>query len=139
MGTDRLRLEGCRGLPVPLGPNVAANVQAGAENVQGQKVENAPSIVRPRAREIRQEQSENRLRADRVDTVIVNVIPPWIVLVALIGCIAPRPARSGGGSAKRSRAAGPESSAVSMSCGFDGSPRTTGLCSPPPRSGSWWR
>ncbi|MCW2305681.1 hypothetical protein M2324_004113, partial [Rhodovulum sulfidophilum] len=68
-----LLLAGCGGLPVPLGPNVAANVQAGAENVQGQKVENAPSIVRPRAREIRQEQSENRLRADRVETVIVNV------------------------------------------------------------------
>ncbi|WP_414896859.1 bacteriophage spanin2 family protein [Rhodovulum sp. YEN HP10] len=86
-----LLLAGCGGLPVPLGPNLAANVQAGAENVQGQKVENAPSIVRPRAREIRQEQSENRLRAERVETVIVNVIPPWIVLLALIGWIAPSP------------------------------------------------
>ncbi|MCW2304864.1 hypothetical protein M2324_003278, partial [Rhodovulum sulfidophilum] len=27
-----LLLAGCGGLPVPLGPNVAANVQAGAEN-----------------------------------------------------------------------------------------------------------
>ncbi|MBL3560155.1 bacteriophage spanin2 family protein [Rhodovulum sulfidophilum] len=84
-------------MPVPLGPSLAANVQAGAENAQGQKVENAPSIVRPRAREIRQEQSENRLRADRVDTVIVNVIPPWIVLVALIGWIAPSPGEIGRG------------------------------------------
>jgi len=53
------------------------------------------SAARPRAREIRQEQSENRLRADRVDTVIVNVIPPWIVLVALIGWIAPSPGEIG--------------------------------------------
>ncbi|BAQ71445.1 hypothetical protein NHU_04332 [Rhodovulum sulfidophilum] len=90
-----LLLAGCGGLPVPLGPNVAANVQAGAENVQGQKVENAPSILRPRAREIRQEQSENRLRADRVETVIVNEIPAWIVLVALIGWIAPSPGEIG--------------------------------------------
>ncbi|TDX18260.1 bacteriophage spanin2 family protein [Rhodovulum visakhapatnamense] len=90
-----LLLAGCGGLPVPLGPNVAANVQAGAENVQGLKVENAPSIVRPRAREIRQEQSENRVRADRVETVIVNEIPAWIVLVALIGWIAPSPQEIG--------------------------------------------
>jgi len=61
-------LAGCAGLPVPLGP---------------------------RAREIRQEQSENRLRVDRVDTVIVNQIPPWIVLVALIGWIAPSPGEIG--------------------------------------------
>ncbi|PTW45705.1 bacteriophage spanin2 family protein [Rhodovulum kholense] len=90
-----LLLAGCGGLPVPLGPNLAANVQAGAENVQGVKVENAPSIVRPRARDIRQEQSENRLRADRVETVIVNEIPAWIVLIALIGWIAPSPGEIG--------------------------------------------
>ncbi|TDX19715.1 bacteriophage spanin2 family protein [Rhodovulum visakhapatnamense] len=90
-----LLLAGCGGLPVPLGPNLAANVQAGAENVQGVKVENAPSIVRPRARDIRQEQSENRLRADRVETVVVNELPAWIVLVALIGWIAPSPAEIG--------------------------------------------
>jgi len=47
--------------------------------------------ARPRARENRQEQSENRLRADRVEIVIVNEIPAWIVLVALIGWIAPSP------------------------------------------------
>ncbi|RAP39533.1 hypothetical protein BYZ73_20060, partial [Rhodovulum viride] len=74
---------------------LAANVQAGAENVQGVKVENAPSIVRPRAREIRQEQSENRLRADRVETVVVNELPAWIVLIALIGWIAPSPGEIG--------------------------------------------
>ncbi|RAP39520.1 hypothetical protein BYZ73_20065, partial [Rhodovulum viride] len=74
---------------------LAANVQAGAENVQGVKVENAPSIVRPRARDIRQEQSENRVRADRVETVVVNEIPAWIVLVALIGWIAPSPGEIG--------------------------------------------
>ncbi|RAP39617.1 hypothetical protein BYZ73_19500 [Rhodovulum viride] len=90
-----LLLASCGGLPGPLGPNLAANVQAGAENVQGVKVENAPSIVRPRAREIRQEQSENRVRADRVETVVVNEIPAWIVLIALIGWIAPSPGEIG--------------------------------------------
>ncbi|MBL3596707.1 hypothetical protein JMM63_14230 [Rhodovulum sulfidophilum] len=37
----------------------------------------------------------NRFRADRVETVIVNDIPAWIVLVALIGWIAPSPGEIG--------------------------------------------
>jgi hypothetical protein len=78
-----LLLVGCSGLnPLSLltggGPNVAANVQAGAENNQGVNVKTeAPSVsLRPNA------------RVDSIDQSVVNnvSIEPWMILIML--CLA---------------------------------------------------
>ena len=92
-----LVLAGCGG-PLSLltggGPNVAANVQAGAENRQaGVSVEGATqSLVRPQARTIRQEQ--NATRAETIQTVQNN--PPWWVwLLLVLGWLMPSPGEIG--------------------------------------------
>ena len=89
-----LLLAGCGGGPLSFltggGPNVAANVQAGAENRQSAvSVEGATqSLVRPQAREIRQEQ--NQTRAETIQTVQNN--PPWWVwLLLILGWLLPSP------------------------------------------------
>jgi hypothetical protein len=78
-----LLLTGCGGLnPISLltggGPNVAANVQAGAENNQGINVKTeAPSVsLRPNS------------RVDSIDQSVVNnvSIEPWMILIML--CLA---------------------------------------------------
>jgi len=48
-------------------------------------------IVRPKARDIRQSQDTNKVQADRVETVVVNELPPWIILLALLGWLLPTP------------------------------------------------
>ena len=86
-------LSGCTGLAGAAlgtlgGPNVAANVQAGAENEQGinTDVSRTVSINRPKARDINQEVNETR--ADSIGTVIEG-LTWWQVL--LIGIFIPGP------------------------------------------------
>ena len=89
-----LLLAGCGGGPLSFltggGPNVAANVQAGAENRQaGVSVEGATqSLVRPKAREIRQEQ--NTTRAETIQTYNANP-PVWVWLLLVLGWLMPSP------------------------------------------------
>ena len=67
------------------GPNVAANVQAGAENNQtlGQSSNNDLRITRPKARSIEASTGETGVRAEEVQTVVVEAAPNWIwVLIA---------------------------------------------------------
>jgi len=77
------------------GPNVAANVQAGKTNTQTlgtTKVDEGQKIVRPQARDIKQVKNDsNRVNAESIKTVVVNEMPLWIFLVALIGWLAPTP------------------------------------------------
>ena len=92
-----LLLAGCGGGPLSLltggGPNVAANVQAGAENRQAviSQENAAPSVsIRPRANvgDIRQEQ--NTARAETIENFNAN--PPWWVWVLLVvGWLLPSP------------------------------------------------
>ncbi|TNE55194.1 MAG: hypothetical protein EP341_05435 [Sphingomonadales bacterium] len=63
------------------GPNVAANVQAGKANVQsiGAASVTDQKIIRPQARKIEQSSGDSRVKADRVETVVVQEqVPPWI-------------------------------------------------------------
>ena len=83
-----LLLASCGSGPLSLltggGPNVAANVQAGAENNQtiGLRATENNSIVRPRV----QGDFDN---STQIETV--NETPVWLVLVALLGWLLPSP------------------------------------------------
>lgn len=76
---------------------MAANVQAGAENNQtlGQTNQRDQSITRPQARDITQTSDTNQVRADRVETVVVNEIPAWVVLLLILGWLLPSPGEIG--------------------------------------------
>lgn len=68
------------------GPNVAANVQAGKTNTQtvGTTTVTEQKLVRPQARDIRQTSDTNRVKAESADTVIVNDLPVWVWVVAIL-------------------------------------------------------
>jgi phage-related minor tail protein len=99
-----LILSGCGGvgalsLLTGGGPNVAANVQAGKTNTQtlGQTVISEQKLVNPTAAKITQSSGDSRVIADQVQTVVVNEVPPWVVLVALLGWLLPSPGEMGRG------------------------------------------
>lgn len=96
-------LAGCGGGPLSFltggGPNVAANVQAGAENEQGVNTDVSTSfdqrVQRTQARDIRQESTTTRVKADEVTTVVVNEVPWWVILLAVLGWLLPSPGEIG--------------------------------------------
>lgn len=100
-----LALAGCGSLSLPGfgGPNVAANVQAGQSNTQTIGTTRAPApVVRDvTADRVRQSADENRVSADRVETVVVNEVPAWVILLALVGWLLPSPQQIGRGLARR--------------------------------------
>ena len=77
-----LSLSACSG-PLKLltggGPNVAANVQAGAENNQtiGSSTSNDQKIIRPQARTIEQSAGQTGVRSEKVETVVVEAASDW--------------------------------------------------------------
>jgi hypothetical protein len=89
-----LLLSGCGALPLGMlgggGPNVAANVQAGKENRQTgvafeERVEAGRDVV------------QKEVETGQVETLTVNNqdIPPWVLLLALIGWLLPTPTQMG--------------------------------------------
>lgn len=72
------------------GPNVAANVQAGAENTQ-QVVANQTKAGRDIVK------TEKQVEAARVETVTItnDRTPPWVLLLGLIGWLLPTPSSMG--------------------------------------------
>jgi len=89
-----LLLTACGASPLNLltggGPNVAANVQAGAENNQALGVSNRDekTVTRSTARTIDQSSSGTGIRSEKVETVVVEAAADWVwVLIAgvLIG------------------------------------------------------
>ena len=89
-----LALVGCGALPLGMlgggGPNVAANTQIGRENRQSaisfeDRVEAGRDVV------------QKEVETGQVDTLTVNNqdIPPWVLLVALIGWLLPTPTQMG--------------------------------------------
>lgn len=83
-----LSLAACSG-PLKLltggGPNVAANAQIGAENRQtiGVSTNNDQRLIRPQARSIEQSAGGTGVRAEEVQTVVVEAEANWIwVLIA---------------------------------------------------------
>ncbi|WP_323789957.1 bacteriophage spanin2 family protein [Thalassovita sp.] len=89
---------GCGG-PLALltggGPNVAANVQAGETNTQtvGQSETTTQKIIRPQARDIRQSADRNKVQADRVETVVVQEVPAWLILAFAVAMLLDSPLR----------------------------------------------
>lgn len=79
------------------GPNVAANTQVGKTNTQtvGTTNNTDQTIVRPQARDIKQTSDTNKVSADRVETVVVNEIPPWVLLLLILGWLLPSPGEMG--------------------------------------------
>lgn len=86
-----LFLSSCSGLPLKLGgPNVAANTQIGKENRQA-TVEVGDKIAR--------DVVTKQVDAGTIENVTLNNqdIPPWVLIVALIGWLAPSPSEIGRG------------------------------------------
>lgn len=78
------------------GPKVAANVQAGKTNTQTigtTQVAGDQKIVRPTARDIRQSQDTNKVQAERVETVVVNEYPIWLILAFVVAVFLDSPIR----------------------------------------------
>ena len=96
-----LLMAGCSGSPLSLltggGPNVAANVQAGKTNSQTVGTTNVTEqkLVRPKARDINQTADTNQVRSDSVETVVVNEVPVWVVLLLVLGWLLPSPGEIG--------------------------------------------
>ena len=99
-----LALTACSALdPVSLltggGPNVAANTQLGQVNEQvvglATDTTTTQSLIRPEARDITQIQDTQKLKADRIETVVNNESPYWLVLLALAGWLLPSPGEIG--------------------------------------------
>lgn len=95
-----LLLTGCGASPLGLltggGPHVAANVQAAKTATQtiGQtSVSDSRIEASTAARDIRQSTETNRVRADQVQTVVVNELPVWAVLLMLAGWLMDSPLR----------------------------------------------
>ena len=90
----------CSNLPSLLtgGTQVAANVQAGKTNTQTLGTTNniAPTVsVRPNSRvdTIDQSNTTSQVRTEAVETIVVNEIPVWLVLLfgLLCGFLIPSP------------------------------------------------
>ena len=75
------------------GPNIAANTQAGQTNNQtlGTNSTVNQKLVRPQARKIIQTADTSRVKADKVETVVVNEIPFWVLLLLVLGWLLPSP------------------------------------------------
>ena len=86
-------LAGCGALPLGMlggGPNVAANTQIGKENRQTavgfeERIEAGRDVI------------QKEVETGQVETLTVNneKIPPWVLLVALIGWLLPTPTQMG--------------------------------------------
>ena len=79
------------------GTNVIANTQVGKTNTQtiGTTKNLEQSIVRPQARDIKQTSDTNKVSADRVETVVVNEVPIWVILLLILGWLFPSPGEIG--------------------------------------------
>jgi hypothetical protein len=91
-------IAGCSpiGLPLGGGTNVAANTQIGRENTQtvGQDKRFQPE-VRTEGTIETVEQSSNEIRTGSVENLQVTNIPPWVILLLIIGWLLPSPGEMG--------------------------------------------
>jgi len=83
------------------GTSVTANVPIAAgqevEQTQGISVKTeAPSVsLRPKSRVDTVDQSQNKVQADEVKTVVVNETPVWLILALVLGWLFPSPGEIG--------------------------------------------
>ena len=75
------------------GTNVAANTQAGRTNTQtiGTTNNNDQRLEVGTASKVTQANDKNNVKADSVQTVVVNEVPPWVILLLVLGWLLPSP------------------------------------------------
>jgi len=75
------------------GPNVAANTQVGETNSQtvGTTEVSEQTISEFTAEDVRQSNDKNKVQAESVQTVVVNEVPSWVILLLLLGWLFPSP------------------------------------------------
>lgn len=78
------------------GTNVAANTQVGQNNYQtlGKSETYAPTVsLRPNSRvdTVDQSTTESKVSTDRVDSITINEIPAWVILLLILGWLLPSP------------------------------------------------
>jgi len=92
-------LTGCGTVANPLkflsggGTNVAANTQVGKTNTQtvGTTNNTEQRLSVNQADKVNQATDTNKVKADKVENVIVNEIPAWVVLLLILGWLLPSP------------------------------------------------
>lgn len=81
------------------GTNVAANTQIGRTNTQTLGTTNntdAGIRTEGNVESINQDiESDNKVVADKVDNLVVNEVPPWVILLLLLGWLLPTPSQIG--------------------------------------------
>ena len=100
-----LFLSGCSQIPSFLmggggGPNVAANVQAGKTNSQTVGPTNNSDqdvVVETLTGDLKQSNDTNKVNTDSVENININEIPPWVLILLVLGWLAPSPQEMGRG------------------------------------------
>ena len=100
-----LFLSGCSQIPSFLmggggGPNVAANVQAGQTNSQTVGTTNNSDqevVVETLTGDLKQSNDTNKVNTDSVENININEIPPWVLILLVLGWLAPSPQEMGRG------------------------------------------
>ena len=100
-----LFLSGCSQIPSFLmggggGPNVAANVQA--EKTNSQTVGTTSNsdqevVVETLTGDLKQSNDTNKVNTDSVENININEIPPWVLILLVLGWLAPSPQEMGRG------------------------------------------
>jgi len=81
------------------GPNVAANTQLGQNNEQvlGLRNSDEQSIGDANNSNITQTADKTQVKSDSVERVNITNIPPWVLLLLVLGWLLPSPAEIGRG------------------------------------------
>lgn len=82
------------------GTNVAANTQIGKTNSQTigtTKNTEQKIVVETLTGEIEQSNDDNKVSAKSVDNLTINEIPPWVILLLVLGWMLPTPQEMGRG------------------------------------------
>lgn len=85
-----LMVSSCSGTPLSLltggGPNVAANTQIGKENIQALTTNKIEASGQAKV-------SSGKVNADRVETVVVNEYPLWMIIALVVTTLLDSPVR----------------------------------------------
>ena len=100
-----LTLGSCSKVPSMLlgsgsGTNVAANTQVGKTNTQTigtTKNTEQKIVVETLTGEIEQSNDDNKVSTKSVDNLTINEIPPWVILLLVLGWMLPTPQEMGRG------------------------------------------
>ena len=89
---------GCTGNPLSLltggGPNVAANTQLGQQNTQTiGSSETVKTDIKDVQGDVVQSNDRQSVKADRVETVVVNEYPVWLIIAFVIAVFLDSPIR----------------------------------------------